>query len=103
EVLADRNRFLMEAIQRGAVVTYGHMRLNGGFPHLYPVLDSLLEGETVGEAYQRLIDGLLEWTQLEPDELVLAHPEKAIMPALMRRNELLYVLVGDPPLRPLAP
>jgi hypothetical protein len=103
EVLADRKRFLMEAIQRGAVVAYGHMRLNGGFPHLYPVLDALLQGETVGEAYQRLIDGLLEWTQLDPDELVLTHPEKAVMPALMRRNQLLYVLVGDPALRPLAP
>jgi hypothetical protein len=103
EVVADRKRFLMEAIRQGAVAAYGHMRLNGGFPHLYPVLDTLLQGETVGEAYQRLIDGLLEWTQLEPDQLVLAHPETAIMPALMRRNQLLYVFVGDPALRPLAP
>jgi hypothetical protein len=103
EVVADRKRFLMEAIERGAVAAYGHMRLNGGFPHLYPVLDALLQGETVGDAYQRLIDGLLEWTGLEPDQLVLAHPETAAMPALMRRNQLLYVIVGDPALRPLAP
>jgi hypothetical protein len=103
EVVADRKRFLMEAIERGAVAAYGHMRLNAGFPHLYPVLDALLQGETVGEAYQRLIDGLLEWTGLEPDQLVLAHPETAAMPALMRRNQLLYVFVGDPALRPLAP
>ena len=65
EVVANRKRFLMEAVEHGAVVAYGHMRLNAGFPHLYPVLDSLLHGETVGEAYQRLIDGLLEWTQLD--------------------------------------
>ncbi len=103
EIATDRKRFLMEAIEHGAVVAYGHMRLNAGFPHLYPVLDSLLHGETVGEAYQRLIDGLLEWTQLKPDALVLANPDPDNTPALMRRNQLLYVIIGDPALRPCAP
>jgi hypothetical protein len=103
EVVANRKRFLMEAIEHGAVVAYGHMRMNGGFPHLYPVLDALLHGETVGEAYQRLIDGLLEWTQLKPDALVLADPDPDNTPALMRRNQLLYVIIGDPALRPMAP
>jgi hypothetical protein len=101
EVIADRKRFLMEVLERGAVVAYGHMRLNAGFPHLYPVLDSLLQGETVGEAYQRLIDGLLVWTRLEPGALVLTNPDPDNIPALMRRNQLLYVIVGDPALRPL--
>ncbi len=103
DVANDRKRFLMEAIEHGAVVAYGHMRLNAGFPHLYPVLDSLLHGESVGEAYQRLVDGLLEWTQLKPGALVLTDPDPDNTPALMRRNQLLYVIVGDPALRPLAP
>jgi hypothetical protein len=103
EVVADRKRFLMEAVGRGAVAAYGHMRLNGGFPHLYPVLDALLQGESVGEAYQRLIDGLLGWTQLSPGQLVLAQPGAANGPAVLRRNQLLYVFVGDPALRPLVP
>jgi hypothetical protein len=103
EVDPARKRFLMEAIAHGAVAAYGHMRLNAGFPHLYPVLDSLLQGETIGEAYQGLIDGLIRWTGLEPDQLVLAHADPNNMPAVMRRNQLLYVFVGDPALRPLAP
>jgi hypothetical protein len=103
EVVADRKRFLMEAIERGAVVAYGHMRLNAGFPHLYPVLEAVIDGETVGESYQRLIDGLLRWTRLDPDELVLAKPDTNDEWAIMRRNQLLYVLIGDPALRPLAP
>ena len=119
-VVADRKRFVMEAVEHGAVVAIGHMRTNAGFPHLYPVLDSLLHGETVGEAYQRLIDGLLEWTQLDPDELVPHQgraPEAAPEPgagfgpgpgggiALIKCNQLLYVLIGDPALarrQPLA-
>ena len=94
---------LMEAVERGAVVTYAHMRVNAGFPHLFPVLESLLRGETVGEAYQRLIDGLLTWTRLEPDDLVLAKSDQDDEIAAMRRNQMLYVLVGDPALRPLEP
>ena len=103
EVIADRKRFLMEAIERGAVVAYGHMRLNAGFPHLYPVLEAVIDGETVGESYQRLIDGLLRWTRLDPDELVLAKPDTDDEWAVMRRNQLLYILIGDPALRPLDP
>jgi hypothetical protein len=103
EVVADRKRFLMEAIERGAVVTYAHMRLNAGFPHLFPVLESMLRGETVGEAYQRLIDALITWTRLTPDGLVLSKSEMDDQFATMRRNNLLYVLVGDPALRPLEP
>jgi hypothetical protein len=103
EVVADRTRFLMEAVERGAVVTYAHMRFNAGFPHVFPVVESLLRGETVGEAYQRLIDGLLTWTRLQPDELVLSKSESENEMAAMRRNQVLYVLVGDPALRPLEP
>ena len=102
-VVADRKRFVMEAVEHGAVVALGHMRTNAGFPHLYPVLDSLLHGETVGEAYQRLIDGLLAWTQLDTDELVLTKPEPSNSLPVMKRNQLLYVIIGDPALRPLTP
>ncbi len=72
-------------------------------PHLYPVLDSLLHGETVGEAYQRLIDGLLEWTQLNPDELVLAKIDPDNTPAVMRRSARCSVSSVTRRLRPLEP
>jgi hypothetical protein len=103
EVVADRKRFLMEAVERGAVVTYAHMRLNAGFPHLFPVVESMLRSETVGESYQRLIDGRLTWSQLAPVELVLDGSRSVDEPATMRRNQFLYILVGDPALRPLEP
>ncbi len=103
KVVADRKRFVMEAVERGAVVTYAHMRLNAGFPHLFPVMESLLHGDSVGEAYQRLIDGLIGWTRLDPDALVLSKADSEDEMAAMRRNQLLYVLVGDPALHPLEP
>lgn len=102
-VVAGRKRFLSEAVERGAVVTYAHMRLNAGFPHLFPVLESLLRGETVGDAYQELIDGLRVWTRLDPDEFVLRAVDAGDQTDVMRRNQMLYVMVGDPKLRPLAP
>jgi hypothetical protein len=102
-VVADRKRFLMEAVEGGAVVTYAHMRLNAGFPHLFPVVESMLRGETVGEAYQRLIDGLLGWTRLGADDLVLSRADQDDQREVMRRNQMLYVIVGDPALHPFSP
>jgi hypothetical protein len=67
------------------------------------VLEAVIDGETVGESYQRLIDGLLRWTRLDPHELVLAKPDTDNEGAVMRRNQLLYILIGDPALRPLTP
>jgi hypothetical protein len=37
------------------------------------------------------------------DQLVLSKADRDNQRAVMRRNELLYVIVGDPALRPLSP
>ncbi len=97
----DRERFVMRAIENGAVAVLGHMRENSGFPHLYPVLEAWMDGLSVGEAYQRLINAILDVRGLMPGELVLREGVAGSEAAAMRRNPLLYVIVGDPALRPL--
>jgi hypothetical protein len=97
----DAERFLMRAIENGAVVTYGHMRENAGFPHMYPVLEAWMQGLTVGEAYQRQINAILAISGLAPQQLVLREGTSANATATQRRNQLLYAIVGDPALQPL--
>ena len=90
-----RDAFLLRAIDQGAIVAFGHQRLSSGFPHLYPVLENWLKGKTVGEAYQRLINGLINLKEVKSGDFVIR--EKTKKPA---QNSLLYVVIGDPALRP---
>jgi hypothetical protein len=99
----DQPRFLDRALEQGAVVFFGHMRLNSGFPHLFPVLEGWMDGLTVGEAYQRLIDSLLANNNFTPDEILLPPGSGRDAKAVGRRNILLYMVVGDPALSPLRP
>ena len=101
EIRNDRERFVLRAVKQGAVVVHGHMRLNGGFPHLHPVLESFLAGQTVGEASQRLINALIEFTPPQPGAFTLPPDQATDRRAQGLRNNLLYVLVGDPALTPL--
>ncbi len=55
----EKERFLMRAVQNGATISFGHMKFNGGFPYLYPVLEHWLQGGSVGEAYQRILNAIL--------------------------------------------
>ncbi|MDB4723167.1 hypothetical protein OAF55_00325 [Akkermansiaceae bacterium] len=90
-----RDAFILRAIDQGAIVAFGHQRLSSGFPHLYPVLENWLEGRTVGEAYQRLINGLINLKEVKSGDFIIR--EKTKKPA---QNSLLYVVIGDPALRP---
>ena len=90
-----RDAFILRAIDQGAIVAFGHQRLSSGFPHLYPVLENWLEGRTVGEAYQRLINGLINLKEVKSGDFIIR--EKIKKPA---QNSLLYVVIGDPALRP---
>lgn len=97
--MTDEDAFILRAIDNGAVASLGHMRLSNGFPHLYPVLESWLRGETIGQSYQQLINGLLEKNQFDSRELMMdAETPKKRNPKL---NKLLYVLIGDPALQPM--
>ncbi|HEX4150401.1 MAG TPA: hypothetical protein VHY20_15495, partial [Pirellulales bacterium] len=71
DIRNDRERFIMRAIENGAVVAHGHMRLNGGFPEVYTVLESWMHGRTVGEAYQRLINAIIEVHDFSAGEFIL--------------------------------
>ena len=52
--------FALRTVENGAVVVYAHMMENAGFPHLFPVLEGWMDGLPVGEAYQRLLNALME-------------------------------------------
>jgi hypothetical protein len=91
----DRERFLMRTVRNGATVSFGHMKFNGGFPYLFPVLEHWLEGGTVGEGYQRILNAILSQLRKTPAE-VLGGDRRA----LLAGNMMLYVVIGDPALRP---
>ena len=101
-VRQDKERIAMWAVKNGANVVLGHMRENGGFPELYPVLEAWMEGLTVGAAYQRQINAILDISSLAPDALALRGASAGNSRAVQERNELLYVIIGDPALQPLA-
>jgi hypothetical protein len=90
----NEDSFAMRSVENGAVVVYAHMRENAGFPHLFPVLEAWMNGLTVGEAYQRQMNALLAFAGLSTDDLDSMTVADA--------NALLYVIIGDPALQPLA-
>jgi len=92
----EREAFILRAIDQGALVAFGHQRLSSGFPHLYPVLESWLAGSSVGEGYQRLINGLIDQKELSRGDFVIQDSTVKKPP----QNSLLYVVIGDPALKP---
>ena len=87
--------FAMLAVDQGAVAVFAHLRENAGFPHLFPVLEGWMDGLTVGESYQRLLNALLAYNNAAPDYFGAAGQPEA------GANALLYVVIGDPALQPL--
>ncbi len=97
--MTDKDAFVLRAVDSGAVATFGHMRLSKGFPHLYTVLESWMRGETIGQSYQQLINGLIEKSHFDSRALVM--DTETLTGKRPKQNVLLYVLVGDPALQPL--
>ncbi len=94
-----RKSFAIQTIDNGATVVFGHMRLNNGFPRLFPVLETFMDGRTVGEAYQEIINASIIEGKFDSKKLVLrTKPEN---PKRIKQNSLLYVLFGDPALSPI--
>ena len=93
--------FAMLAVANGATVVYAHMHENSGFPNLFPTLENWTDGLTVGEAYQRLINALIEYYQLSPSNFI-SGDEGDTQAFVERANNLLYAIIGDPALQPLA-
>jgi hypothetical protein len=99
EVRAGGEDFGLRAVENGAVAVYGHMRLNSGFPNLYPVLRAWLDGATIGEAYQRQLNALVDVSGIPAENFALNDTDDRR--GAMRRNPLLCVIIGDPALRPM--
>jgi hypothetical protein len=99
--VTPRQSFSTRYIDRGATVFFGHMRLSSGFPHLYPVLEKWMQGKSVGESYQQLVNALMDMRGFGPGKFVVteAAPGQRGVP----QNTLLYVIIGDPALIPLQP
>jgi len=58
-----------------------------------------MEGRTVGEAYQELINGIIEMKDLKSGHFVVS--ESASDRRRPPQNILLYVVIGDPAIQPL--
>ena len=71
-----RDAFILKAVDQGALVAFGHQRLSSGFPHLYPVLESWLQGDTVGEGYQQLLNALIDFKGFRAGDFVVRQPSK---------------------------
>lgn len=93
-----RDAFAVRAVDNGASVVFGHMRLSQGFPHLFPVLETWMKGKSVGEAYQELVNGLIDMQGTKPGGFVVT--EKPANGRQPRQNILLYVVIGDPAIQP---
>ncbi len=94
----NRDAFVLRSIDNGALVAFGHQRLSSGFPHLYPVLENWLEGQTVGQAYQQLINALIEYSDTKSGSFIIGDSQKASK--RLPQNRFLYVIVGDPAVQP---
>jgi hypothetical protein len=93
-------RFSLTMVDRGAVAVFCHMRLNMGFPHVYPMLESYLENRSLGESYQRLINALIEGQGgFTPQWYTKQTPARSTQSRKM--NQLLYMQIGDPALVPI--
>ena len=98
--VSQRPAFGTRYLDQGATVFFGHMRLSSGFPHLYPVMEKWLKGGSVGEAYQQLINSLIDMRGFGPGRYVVTpSPPQRRLP----QNILLYVVFGDPALVPFEP
>ena len=74
------------------------MRLSAGFPHLFPVLEGWLQGQTVGESHQRLLNAIIAMRGFRKGRFVI--PDGQLQLRRSPQNRLLYVTLGDPALRP---
>lgn len=94
--------FFKLAILNGARVFYGHMHENGGFPEMFVVFNSLLNGETVGQSYQRLMNVQLKENRVPQGKFVMSADQLADKKFVDQRNGLLYIVIGDPASMPIS-
>jgi len=87
--------------RRGGRRAHARMQRVSPFVRSVGNLDGWTDGLTVGEAYQRLINAIVDNNRFSPDMLVLRNGTAATRPEVQRRNLLLYVIIGDPALQPL--
>ncbi len=99
---ANSESFFERAIENSARVFYGHMRENGGFPLMFVAMESLLQGESVGESYQRVLNTVVAQAKISTRQLIMTPEQLATPNALGERNGFLIIMIGDPAARPFA-
>ena len=105
-------RFASLATDRGAIAVLGHMGLCDGFPEVFPVAENVLNGLSLGEAYQRTINALIGNKPLPPYYENTApgknpdggEEDSSAVESVMQKdpvNDLMLILWGDPALVPI--
>lgn len=89
----------IQAVDNGATVVLGHIRTNQGFPVVFPVVEAFLKGETVGKAYQELLNTSIQSRNLDTKNLAFRTTPKN--PRNIPQNVMLYIIFGDPAIVPL--
>lgn len=90
------------ALANGASVFYGHMHENSGFPQLFLAFESLMNGETVGQSYQRVLNCVFANAKVQRQQFVMTNDEISNQTAINDRNDLLFVMIGDPAACPIS-
>lgn len=92
-------RFADRMVSQGAVAVLAHMRLSDGFPSVFPVFESMMQGLSVGESAQRLLNAAILRVNLPRGQFCLKPSQRGQASAQGRRNALLWIMIGDPALR----
>ncbi len=94
-----RERFVERVVSQGAIGVLAHMRLSDGFPSVFPVFESMMQGLSAGESVQRLLNATILRVALQRGQFCLAEKDQNNRRAQQKRNALLWVLIGDPALQ----
>lgn len=95
---------VFHSLRNGASVFFGHMHENSGFPQLFVAFESLMKGESVGQSYQRVLNCLFADCRVPAQNFILTDDELADPDgkAVNARNNLMFVMVGDPAAVPIS-
>ena len=96
----DSECFFGRAIENGARVFYGHMRLNPGFPIMFIAMESLLQGECVGQSYQRVLNVVIAHSPISTKDLIFNPQQLNDEKAISDRDNFLVIMIGDPAAHP---
>ena len=99
KIFDRRQRFADRIVSQGGICVLAHMRLSDGFPSVFPVFELMMQGVSVGESLQRLLNAAILRTGMKSGQFCLAKEDLGNKQALQKRNALLWLMIGDPALQ----